>query len=90
MQKPLKSRGLRNRNHNIFQRRKRAAGVSSGGLFVLSDSLFGGNFRAVLTSADVSIRAPVAQRIEHLPSKQRAAGSSPAGGTISVLPEKQH
>ena len=70
--------------------KKKAAGVSSGGLFVFKGLFFGGDFRAVLTSAAVSIRAPVAQRIEHLPSKQRAAGSSPAGGTISVLPEKQH
>src|SRR5256885_2482960 len=29
--------------------------------------------------------APVAQRIEHLPSKQRAAGSSPAGSTTALL-----
>src|SRR5712692_5810496 len=29
--------------------------------------------------------APVAQWIEHLPSKQRAAGSSPAGGTTFLL-----
>src|ERR1700682_1187447 len=40
----------------------------------------------VLTSGSaLYFRAPVAQRIEHLPSKQRAAGSSPAGGTISFL-----
>jgi hypothetical protein len=39
----------------------------------------------VLTSGSLQFRAPVAQRIEHLPSKQRAAGSSPAGGTISLL-----
>jgi hypothetical protein len=31
------------------------------------------------------LRAPVAQWIEHLPSKQRAAGSSPAGGTIQAF-----
>ena len=37
----------------------------------------------VLTSGSaLDFRAPVAQRIEHLPSKQRAAGSSPAGGTM--------
>jgi hypothetical protein len=41
MQKQLKSRALRNHNHNL-PKKKKAAGVSSGGLFVLGDSLFGG------------------------------------------------
>ncbi len=35
----------------------------------------------MLTSPRFELMAPVAQWIEHLPSKQRAAGSSPAGGT---------
>src|SRR5438094_5291247 len=40
-------------------------------------------YSGVLPSRD---RAPVAQWIEHLPSKQRAAGSSPAGGTSHRSP----
>ncbi len=39
----------------------------------------------MLTSRLVSGYAPVAQWIEHLPSKQRVAGSSPAGGNIFHL-----
>ena len=39
-------------------------------------------FGDVLTFAPKLSQAPVAQRIEHLPSKQRVAGSSPAGGAI--------
>ena len=41
-------------------------------------------FSRVTVRANISgaTWAPVAQRIEHLPSKQRAAGSSPAGSTI--------
>ena len=35
----------------------------------------------VLVFGEIKDEAPVAQWIEHLPSKQRAAGSSPAGGT---------
>ena len=35
----------------------------------------------VLVFGEIEDEAPVAQWIEHLPSKQRAAGSSPAGGT---------
>ncbi len=38
----------------------------------------------MLTSDSALNKAPVAQWIEHLPSKQRAAGSSPAGGTIFI------
>ena len=38
----------------------------------------------MLTSRLVSGYAPVAQWIEHPPSKQRVAGSSPAGGNISI------
>ena len=38
----------------------------------------------MLTSRLVSGYAPVAQWIEHLPSKQRVAGSSPAGGNIAI------
>ena len=38
----------------------------------------------MLTSRLISAYAPVAQWIEHLPSKQRVAGSSPAGGNISI------
>ena len=33
---------------------------------------------------EVSERAPVAQRIEQLPSKQTVAGSNPAWGAIAV------
>ncbi len=39
----------------------------------------------MLTSPRFELMAPVAQWIEHLPSKQRAAGSSPAGGTTFLL-----
>ena len=39
---------------------------------------------SMLRFAAVHLEAPVAQRIEHLPSKQRAAGSSPAGSTIEL------
>ena len=44
-------------------------------------------FSRVTVRANISDEtwAPVAQRIEHLPSKQRAAGSSPAGSTISEI-----
>ena len=36
--------------------------------------------RPVLVFGETENEAPVAQWIEHLPSKQRVAGSSPAGG----------
>src|SRR6266498_953921 len=84
MPKPRKSRAL----HNIIttSQWKRPPDYYSGGLSVLL-VVFWRDFRAVLTSRSLQLSAPVAQRIEHLPSKQRAAGSSPAGGTISFLPD---
>ncbi|MDX6288687.1 MAG: hypothetical protein QOH42_486 [Blastocatellia bacterium] len=41
MQKPLKSRALRNHKYNLPVKKK-AAGVSSGGLFVFNDSSLAG------------------------------------------------
>jgi hypothetical protein len=47
-------------------------------------------FGAVLTFAPKLRHAPVAQWIEHLPSKQRVAGSSPAGGAIFIVIDRLH
>src|ERR1700724_1006048 len=83
MPKPRKSRAQHNNNLQLPSEEK-AAGVlfRRPVCFVIR---FWRDFRAVLTSRSLQFSAPVAQRIEHLPSKQRAAGSSPAGGTISLL-----
>src|SRR5215470_8892077 len=47
-------------------------------------------FDAVLTFAPKLRHAPVAQWIEHLPSKQRVAGSSPAGGATPIVIDRLH
>ena len=49
--------------------------------FILSEGLLEWMISHANIPQSIDTWAPVAQRIEHLPSKQRAAGSSPAGGT---------
>ena len=56
--------------------------LESGSLFVFPGTLVLERFLSRANIKIARVSAPVAQRIEHLPSKQRAAGSSPAGGTI--------
>ena len=84
MQKPLKSRALRNHKPNLPVKKKAAGGIFRRPILFLV-TLFWPGFPS---RANIGLRfnsgAPVAQRIEHLPSKQRAAGSSPAGGTIPI------
>jgi hypothetical protein len=55
MQKPQKSRALRNHKH-ILPVKKKAAGLSSGSLFVFEGLFFGEDFRAVLVSVSASIQ----------------------------------
>jgi hypothetical protein len=74
---------LSDKNYYLLVRKKAAGHIRRPVCFRATSFLE--HFPAVLTSDSALNKAPVAQWIEHLPSKQRAAGSSPAGGTIFIL-----
>ncbi len=82
MLKPQRS-PARHRFRSLILKKRRLPENFPVAFFIVTE-VFLEQFRRHANICSAYVSAPVAQWIEHLPSKQRAAGSSPAGGTTLV------